>query len=175
MNSNNYKKAFKNVQPSQASIERILSMTETNERNYFKIAMIPILVILGVLFCGTCAFAANEISDGAVEKALENAKDNLYIFLNVESENDKDYIIEKEKVTNETGLTGTVYNIAIPNEETGETKEFVIESYGEEGDWICFATTADDKTYVISNSDNPEIPTTVPAEYEKEIADVINK
>ncbi len=175
MNSNNYKKAFRDVQPSQATIERIVSMTETNKKTYFKTAMIPLLVILGILFCGTCAFAINEVSDGAVERTLENAKDNLYVFLNVESESNGDYTIEKERVTNKDGLSGTVYNISIPNDKTGEPDEFVIESYGEEGDFICYSTTANGKTYVLSNTDNPDIPTTVPAEYEKEVAYVSNK
>lgn len=165
MNSNNYKKAFQGVQPSQAAIERIVSMTNPNKKTYLKTAMVPLLVILGILFCGTCAFAINEASDGAIGTVLENAKDNLRIFLNVESENADGYTISKETVTNESGLNGTVYNISIPNEKNGEDKEFAIESYGEEGDWICSADTDDGKTYVISNIDNPEIPTTVPAEF----------
>ncbi len=175
MNSNNYKKAFQGVQPSQARIERILSMTETNRKTYFRATMVPLLVILGILFCGTCAFAINEVSDGAIETAIENAKEDLYIFLNVESENTSDYTIEKEKVTNEDGISGTIYNISIPNEETGESEEFVIESYGEEGDFICSSINADGKTYVFSNIDNPEIPTTALAELEKEVAEVNNK
>lgn len=69
MNKIKYKSAFSKIHPSDKAIERIMDMTETNQRRIYKRGLIAVIVVLSLLFVG--GIAANAATDGAVASGVK--------------------------------------------------------------------------------------------------------
>lgn len=128
MNSDNYKKAFSNIRPSDERLERIFDMTEKKKRaRGFKKGLIVVIAVLSVLMCG--ALTANAATDGALF-------DGIKLVINGEEANVSNYLKSHGSYTNDNGDVVDVYTFELDDEDGAVSIE--VESEGSEADSIEF-------------------------------------
>lgn len=109
MNSDNYKKAFSNICPSDERLERIFDMTEKKKRvRGLKKGLIAVMAGIIALMCG--ALTANAATDGAFF-------DGVKLILNGEEVNISDYLKEHKSYTKEDGEVVNEYTFDVPEGE----------------------------------------------------------
>lgn len=131
MNSDNYKKAFSNIRPSDESLERIFDMTEKKKRaRGFKKGLIVVIAVLSVLMCG--ALTANAATDGAIAQTISEGINSIKLIINgKEVETDK-YISNVGEYVDDNGRTVSEYEISIPDEDAKIDYEIVKDNDGVE-------------------------------------------
>lgn len=96
MNSDNYKRAFSDIRPSDERLERIFDMTEKSRRaKGIKKGLIVVIAVLSVLMCG--ALTANAATDGALFEGVK-------LVINGEEASVSDYLKTHNSYTTDDGM-----------------------------------------------------------------------
>lgn len=106
MNSDNYKKAFSNIRPSDERLERIFDMTEKKKKvRGLKKGLIAVMAVIIALMCG--ALTANAATDGALF-------DGVKLIMNGEEVKISDYLKEHRSYTADDGTVVDEYKFDLP-------------------------------------------------------------
>ncbi|MCM1285083.1 MAG: hypothetical protein NC213_04680 [Acetobacter sp.] len=117
MNSDNYKKAFSNIRPSDKRLERIFDMTEKKKRaRGFKKGLIVVIAVMSVLMCG--ALTANAATDGALFEGVK-------LVINGEEANISDYLKNHNSYKNDDGDVVDQYTFDLPDDAGSISYEMV--------------------------------------------------
>lgn len=117
MNSDNYKKAFSNIRPSDERLERIFDMTEKKKRaRGFKKGLIVVIAVMSVLMCG--ALTANAATDGALFEGVR-------LVINGEEANISDYLKTHNSYKNDDGDVVDQYTFDLPDDAGSISYEMV--------------------------------------------------
>lgn len=123
MNSDNYKKAFSNIRPSDERLERIFDMTEKKKRvRGLKKGLIAVMAVIIALMCG--ALTANAATDGAFF-------DGVRLIINGKEVDESEYLKVRKSYTNEDGEVVDEYTFALP--EGDESASVEVGVVGEAG------------------------------------------
>lgn len=126
MNSDNYKKAFSNIRPSDERLERIFDMTEKKKRvRGFKKGLIAVIAVIIVLMCGM--LTANAATDGAFF-------DGVKLIINGEEVDVANYLKVHKSYTKDDGEIVDEYTFALPEGEGSVSIERSAEENLSEGD-----------------------------------------
>lgn len=107
MNSDNYKRAFSDIRPSDERLERIFDMTEKSRRaKGIKKGLIVVIAVLSVLMCG--ALTANAATDGALFEGVK-------LVINGEEASVSDYLKTHNSYTTDDGMVVDEYTFDLPD------------------------------------------------------------
>lgn len=125
MNSDNYKRAFSNIRPSDERLERIFDMTEKKKRvRGLKKGLIAVMAVIIALMCG--ALTANAATDGAFF-------DGVRLIINGKEVNESEYLKVRKSYTKDDGTVVDEYTFAL--REGYDSASIEVEAEGEaEGD-----------------------------------------
>lgn len=146
MNSDNYKKAFSNIRPSDERLERIFDMTEKKKKvRGVKKGLIAVMAVIIALMCG--ALTANAATDGAFF-------DGVKLILNGEEVNISDYLKVHRSYTKDDGEVVDEYTFAVPEGEGSISLEEIADSLPEGDAAITIETEAEGESESVTTNEN---------------------
>lgn len=149
MNSDNYKKAFSNIRPSDERLERIFDMTEKKKRaRGVKKGLIAVMAVIVALMCG--ALTANAATDGALF-------DGVRLIINGEEVSISDYLPVIRSYINDDGEVVDEYTFALPEGEDSISLEEVADSVPEGNATISVETESEGETESTTSNVNYEV------------------
>lgn len=123
MNSDNYKKAFSNIRPSDERLERIFDMTEKKKRvRGVKKGLIAVMAVIIALMCGV--LTANAATDGAIF-------DGVRLIINGEEVNFSDYLKVHRSYIKDDGEVVDEYSFVLPEGSDSVSLEGIVDDLPE--------------------------------------------
>ena len=131
----NYKKAFSQINPSEATIERIFEMTEKKRSKKIRKGLIIAIALVATLVCG--ALTANAATDGALFEDIARIMVGEEVAISF-----KEYIVNHKYYVDENGNKVDEY-VKIDLNDHIVNHSYYVDEYGNEMEAYAFDTDGD--------------------------------